>query len=298
MDQKMEKNKNKTGLVLEGGGMRGIYTAGVLDVFLDEGLTFDGVIGVSAGAVHGCSFLSGQKGRSIRYYKKYCADKRFMSTENLIRTGNFVDTDFCYHELPEILDVYDYDMFNKNKEHTDFYAVCSDVEKGKPVYAKLHDMKRDIDYIRASASLPYVSKFVELDGRKLLDGGCTDSVPVEAFRRLGYKRNVVVLTRDSEYRKKPENAWMADIVYHKYPKFAEALKNRAVEYNMSIQAGKGGRSFRDPSERSSHDPEDLQERRGDRKDISDRCHGREEDDGGSEKMDGNVRRIRRVTEQS
>lgn len=235
MDQKMEKNKNKTGLVLEGGGMRGIYTAGVLDVFLDEGLTFDGVIGVSAGAVHGCSFLSGQKGRSIRYYKKYCADKRFMSTENLIRTGNFVDTDFCYHELPEILDVYDYDMFNKNKEHTDFYAVCSDVEKGKPVYAKLHDMKRDIDYIRASASLPYVSKFVELDGRKLLDGGCTDSVPVETFRKLGYKRNVVVLTRDSGYRKKPENPWMADIVYHKYPKFAEALKNRAVEYNMSIR---------------------------------------------------------------
>ena len=80
-----------------------------------------------------------------------------MSTENLIRTGNFVDTDFCYHELPEILDVYDYDTFNKNKEHTDFYVVCSDVEKGKPVYAKLHDMKRDIDYIRASASLPYVS---------------------------------------------------------------------------------------------------------------------------------------------
>ena len=235
MDQKMEKNKNKTGLVLEGGGMRGIYTAGVLDVFLDEGLTFDGVIGVSAGAVHGCSFLSGQKGRSIRYYKKYCADKRFMSTENLIRTGNFVDTDFCYHELPEILDVYDYDMFNKNKEHTDFYAVCSDVEKGKPVYAKLHDMKRDIDYIRASASLPYVSKLVELDGRKLLDGGCTDSVPVEAFRKLGYKRNVVVLTRDSGYRKKPENPWMADIVYHKYPKFAEVLKNRAVEYNMSIR---------------------------------------------------------------
>lgn len=162
MDQKMEKNKNKTGLVLEGGGMRGIYTAGVLDVFLDEGLTFDGVIGVSAGAVHGCSFLSGQKGRSIRYYKKYCADKRFMSTENLIRTGNFVDTDFCYHELPEILDVYDYDTFNKNKEHTDFYVVCSDVEKGKPVYAKLHDMKRDIGYIQASASLPYVSSLWSL----------------------------------------------------------------------------------------------------------------------------------------
>ena len=183
--------------------MRGIYTAGVLDVFLDEGLEFDGVIGVSAGAVHGCSFLSGQRGRSIRYYKKYCADKRFMSAENMIRTGNFVDTDFCYHELPEVLDPYDYEAFDRNKEKTDFYVVCSDVEKGTPVYAKLHDMKKDIDYIRASASLPYVSKFVELGGRKLLDGGCTDSVPVEAFMKLGFTKDVVVLTRDLEYRKKP-----------------------------------------------------------------------------------------------
>ncbi|MFR4784631.1 MAG: patatin-like phospholipase family protein [Pilosibacter sp.] len=131
-------------------------------------------------------------------------------------------------------------------------------------------MKRDIGYIRASASLPYVSKFVELDGRKLLDGGCTDSVPVEAFRRLGYKRNVVVLTRDSEYRKKPENTWMADIVYHKYPKFAEALKNRAVEVQHAVSViskswKRAGEDLRDPSERSSYDPEDLQERRGDRK---------------------------------
>ena len=230
-----DRAKNKTGLVLEGGGMRGIYTAGVLDVFLDEGLEFDGVIGVSAGAVHGCSFLSGQRGRSIRYYKKYCADKRFMSAENMIRTGNFVDTDFCYHELPEVLDPYDYEAFDRNKEKTDFYVVCSDVEKGTPVYAKLHDMKKDIDYIRASASLPYVSKFVELGGRKLLDGGCTDSVPVEAFMKLGFTKDVVVLTRDLEYRKKPENAWMADLVYRKYPKFAEVLKNRSVEYNRSIR---------------------------------------------------------------
>jgi len=230
-----DRAKNKTGLVLEGGGMRGIYTAGVLDVFLDEGLEFGGVIGVSAGAVHGCSFLSGQRGRSIRYYKKYCADKRFMSAENMIRTGNFVDTDFCYHELPEVLDPYDYEAFDRNKEKTDFYVVCSDVEKGTPVYAKLHDMKKDIDYIRASASLPYVSKFVELGGRKLLDGGCTDSVPVEAFMKLGFTKDVVVLTRDLEYRKKPENAWMADLVYRKYPKFAEVLKNRSVEYNRSLR---------------------------------------------------------------
>ena len=132
-----DRAKNKTGLVLEGGGMRGIYTAGVLDVFLDEGLEFDGVIGVSAGAVHGCSFLSGQRGRSIRYYKKYCADKRFMSAENMIRTGNFVDTDFCYHELPEVLDPYDYEDFKnglkflteREKEILDLYIAGKTVKE-------------------------------------------------------------------------------------------------------------------------------------------------------------------------
>ena len=263
--------------------MRGIYTAGVLDVFLDEGLEFDGVIGVSAGAVHGCSFLSGQRGRSIRYYKKYCADKRFMSAENMIRTGNFVDTDFCYHELPEVLDPYDYEAFDRNKEKTDFYVVCSDVEKGTPVYAKLHDMKKDIDYIRASASLPYVSKFVELGGRKLLDGGCTDSVPVEAFMKLGFTKDVVVLTRDLEYRKKPENACVPEV-----PEICRGVKEPLggvqPQHPQDREAGKRRKDLCDPAECTAHDQQDLEKCRGDRKDVSGRSSRRKETDGCVERM--------------
>ena len=123
------KEEKKTGLVLEGGGMRGIYTAGVLDVFLDHDISFDGVIGVSAGAVHGASFVSGQKERSIRYYKKYCNDKRFMSFKNWLRTGNLVDEQFCFHDIPERLDPYDYEAFDRGD--TRFYVACSNVETGK-----------------------------------------------------------------------------------------------------------------------------------------------------------------------
>lgn len=192
--------EQKTGLVLEGGGMRGIYTAGVLDLFMDQGVTFDGVIGVSAGAIHGCSFLSGQRGRNIRYYKKYCQDPRFMSVRNLILTGDIAGERFCYHTLPEKLDPYDYTAFNNNP--AEFYVGCSNVETGKPEYLHLTDMKQQIDYLRASASLPLVSKIVHAGGKKLLDGGCTDSIPVKAFMELGYPRNVVVLTRHRGYRKK------------------------------------------------------------------------------------------------
>ena len=122
----------QTGLVLEGGGVRGIYVAGVLDVFLEHGIGFDGVIGVSAGAIHGCSYLSGQNGRSIRYYTKYCADPRFMSLRNLLRTGNILDPQFCYHDIPDRLDIYDHDAFEACG--TPFYVVCTNVETGKPEY--------------------------------------------------------------------------------------------------------------------------------------------------------------------
>ena len=138
--------------------MRGIYTAGVLDVFMDHGITFDGVIGVSAGALHGCSFVSGQKGRSIRYYMKYRSDKHFMSLWNLLRTGDVVGEKFCYHEIPERLDPYDYEAFLKSK--TKFYAVCTNVETGKAEYLQITDMRGQVDIMRASASMPYVSRIV------------------------------------------------------------------------------------------------------------------------------------------
>ena len=223
----------KTGLVLEGGGMRGIYTAGVLDVLMEEKIVVDGVIGVSAGAIHGCSYVSGQNGRSIRYYKKYCTDDRFMSFRNFIKTGDLVDEKFCYHDLPETLDPFDFEAFQKSG--MEFYVTCTNLETGKPEYIRLTDMKEEIDYMRASASLPYVSRIVEKDGKKLLDGGCSDSIPVRAFMAMGYRRNVVVLTRPEDYRKKPEKKGLARIVYRKYPNFVRDLETRPEVYNRTVQ---------------------------------------------------------------
>lgn len=222
----------KTGLVLEGGGMRGIYTAGVLDVFMENQITFDGVIGVSAGAIHGCSFVSGQHGRSIRYYRKYCKDRRFMSWRNFFRTGDIVDEKFCYHDLPEKLDPYDYQAFLASE--TEFYVTCTNVETGKAEYVHITDMKGQVDYLRASASLPFVSRIVEIDGKKLLDGGCADSIPVEAFRKMGYGRCVVILTRPYGYVKKEKNRGMARAYYRKYPEFARAVENRPGAYNRTV----------------------------------------------------------------
>ena len=224
---------SKTGLVLEGGGVRGIYTAGVLDVFMAHGLQFDGLIGVSAGAIHGCSYLSGQQGRSIRYYRKYVGDPRFMSLRSWIRTGDLVGVDFCYHELPDRLDVYDHEAFLRNP--TPFYAVCTNVETGQAEYLRITDMRGQIDVLRASASLPYCSRIVEIGGSKYLDGGCTDSIPAEACARMGYDRSVVVLTRPVDYRKSPEMTALAKLVYRKYPAFVRALENRHHMYNAQVE---------------------------------------------------------------
>lgn len=223
----------KTGLVVEGGGVRGIYAAGVLDVFLEYGIHFDGVIGNSAGVIHGCSYLSGQKGRSIRYYKKYSSDYRFMSFKSWLKSGNLVDTDFAYHELPEKLDVYDNEAFLRCG--VPFYAAVTNVETGEPEYLRITDVNKQIDKVRASASLPYFSQIVELDGKKYLDGGCSDSIPVDAFRSMGYGRNVLVLTQPASYRKKPEFSAVAGIVYRRYPRFADALRNRHMHYNRTAE---------------------------------------------------------------
>ncbi len=256
-----------SGLVLEGGGMRGIYTAGVLDVFMEHEISFDGVIGVSAGAIHGCSFVSGQVGRGIRYYKKYCGDKRFMSFRNMVRTGDIVDEQFCYHELPETLDPYDYDAFGRSDMK--YYVTCSNLETGKAEYLQITDMRRQIDLMRASASLPYVSRIVEYEGKKLLDGGCTDSIPVNAFMKLGYPNNVVVLTRQRDYVKEPEHAGLARAYYHRYPKFAAAMQNRHKAYNntrkLIRRLEEEGKAFvicpsREPAiGRSCHDPDKIQQ---------------------------------------
>ncbi len=223
----------KTGLVLEGGAKRGIYTAGVLDVMLEHNLLADGVVGVSAGAIHGCSYASLQAGRSIRYNMKYGNDYRFMSLKSLLLTGSVVDTEFCYHELPEKLDVFDNEAFMKSG--IEFYAVCSNLETGKPEYIRCRDMFKEIDILRASASLPLAAKIVEIGGMKLLDGGITDSIPLKASQQLGFEKNIVVLTRPLGYRKKPAPLqWLTALVYRKYPRFVEAICRRHDMYNAEL----------------------------------------------------------------
>lgn len=223
----------KTGLVLEGGGFRGIYTAGVLDVFLENGIMPDGVVGVSAGAIHGCSYLSHQKGRSIEYYTKYCDDWRFMSLRSFIFTGNIVGTQFAYHDLPEKLVPYDFSAFDRCG--VPFYATVANLETGKPEYIKINDMLKDIDYIRASASLPYFSQIVKLDGKRYLDGGCADSIPIKAFREMGYEKNIIVLTRHEGYEKKQEHGVFAKLLYRKYPEFVKSLLTLHERYKATLE---------------------------------------------------------------
>ena len=212
---------------------------------MEQEIHFDGVIGVSSGALHGCSFVSEQKGRSLRYFKKYRNDKHFMSWWSFLHTGEVVGKQFCYHDIPERLDPFDYEAFVRSD--TDFYATCTNVETGKAEYIKITDMLSQVDAMRASASMPYVSKIVDYNGMKLLDGGCADSIPVEAFYKMGYERLVVVLTREAGFVKKSENAKMAEIRYHKYPEFVQALQNRHVVYNHSLEVLKemerAGRAF-------------------------------------------------------
>ena len=218
----------KTGLVLEGGAMRGIYTAGVLDIFNENKIKVDGVIGVSAGCVHGVNYISEQNGRSIRYTLKYRNDKRYMSVKSLLKTGNMVETDFCYHEIPEKLDPFDNDTYMKSG--IDFYTVSSNVETGRAEYLKCKDVFKQIDLIRASASMPFVSQIVETEGFKLLDGGICDSVPVKKFMEMGYDRIVVILTKPIGYIPKPNNAFLSKKMYGKYPEFVDALITRHLRY--------------------------------------------------------------------
>ncbi len=221
----------KTGLVLEGGGMRATYTIGVLDVMMENDIVYDGIIGVSAGAIHGVSYKSDQPGRNIRYYKKYAHDKRFMSVRNMIMTGDMVGKKFCYEEIPWKLDIIDNETFKDNP--TEFYAVCANVETGATEYLKITDLRDPLqmEYLRASATLPFVSKIVEAGGMKLLDGGMTDSIPLKKFQEMGYERNVVVATRTDSYVKEAENIALASVLYRKYPNFLQAMKDRPKMYN-------------------------------------------------------------------
>lgn len=226
-----ETQKSKLGLVVEGGGVRAIYAAGVLDVLHDMCLPFSGVIGVSAGAIHGISFVSGQKGRSYRIYTRFCRDPRFFSFKTWLRTGNIVDNDFCYRQIPQELEPFDQKAFEASG--MEFWTVSTNLETGKPEYIRMRDCFAEIDALIASASLPYVSKPVHYRGKLLLDGGCSDRVPLRAFQSMGFYRNVVVLTHPEDHRVKDRDAALVRLFYRKYPAFCRTFENSPQDYEKT-----------------------------------------------------------------
>ena len=224
----------KKGLVLEGGAMRGMFTCGVTDVLMEQGVCFDGIAGISAGAVFGCNYKSGQIGRALRYNKKYCADPRYCSIRSLIRTGDLYGADFCYRELPDELDVFDRQAFAANPMA--FYAGATDVATGKCVYHQCRDgSSLDMRWLQASASMPGVSRPVEIEGRFYLDGGIADAVPYAYMEKLGYDRNVIILTQPEGYRKKPASGLaVMKLFLRRYPRIIEAMAVRHEMYNRQM----------------------------------------------------------------
>jgi len=225
----------KTGIVMEGGAMRGMFTPGVLDVMMEEGLTFDGAVGVSAGATFGCNLKSRQIGRSIRYNKKYCKDKRYCSWESLIRTGDLYGVDFCYRELPYELDVFDTDTFQANP--MPFYVVATDLDTGRAVYKRIdHGDPEDMKWLIASASMPIVSRISHIEGRNLLDGGMADSIPLKFMEHKGYGRNVIILTQPRGYVKQPNKLLpLIRLMLRRYPNAIRTIKNRHIMYNRTTE---------------------------------------------------------------
>lgn len=226
-------SSHRAGLVLEGGAMRGLFTAGVLDAFYEAGVRFDGIVGVSAGAAFGCNYKSGQPGRVLRYNKRFCQEPRYCSWRSWLKTGDLFGAEFCYHVLPNELDLFDRAAFAADP--TEFHIVCTDAETGEAVYHQCSaGDDKDFDWMRASASMPLVSRAVELDGKKYLDGAVADSIPLEYFERLGFSRNVVILTQPAGYVKHPPRGLR---LFRQFlaPRFAEVLAKRHEMYNAQLR---------------------------------------------------------------
>ncbi len=225
----------QAGLVLEGGGMKGIYTAGVLEFFLDKGIEFSSIYGVSAGACHMCSYLSKQSGRALDISIDYLDSKKYCSVESLITTGDLFNVGMCYHLIPDYLYPYDYEEFDKYPGKA--YSVVTNIATGRPEYMRIRDMKADIDKIRASASLPLVSRNVKIDGKYYLDGGISDAIPLQKSVMDGNLKNIVVMTKEEGYIRKPTDQAQLALIkarYLKYPKVYELMAKRHIQYNDTV----------------------------------------------------------------
>lgn len=226
----------KVGLVLEGGAMRGLFTAGVLDVMLENNIEVDAIVGVSAGALFGPNYFSRQRGRVLRYMSKYIKDKRYISYRNLVFTGNIVSKNFAYYKVQEELDRFDNEEFKKNNK--EFLAVATNVNTGKSEYLEIKDAFKDMEKLRASSSVPLVSKMVEVEGKYYLDGAISNSIPVDRFIDEGFDKIIVVLTRPIDYKKEPlsnKKIRMINFRYRKYPKLVESMKKRYKVYNDTLE---------------------------------------------------------------
>lgn len=231
----MQQNNEKIGLVMEGGAMRGMFTAGVMDVLMENGIQFDGAVGVSAGAVFGCNYKSHQIGRVINYNSRFAKDKRYASMRSLLKTGDYYNAEFCYKEVPTKYDIFDTKTFKENP--MEFFVVTTDIDKGKPEYVKLEKGdEKDILWMRASASMPLASNIVEIDGHRYLDGGIGDSIPLRFMESQGYKRNVVILTQPASYHKKPNKLMpILRAKYSNYPRLLDTLECRHHNYNEQVK---------------------------------------------------------------
>ena len=215
--------------------MRGMFTCGVIDVLLENNIRFDGAAGISAGAVFGCNFISKQIGRPIRYNKRYCKDPRYCSISSLLTTGDLYGADFCYRELPDVLDPFDRETFSNST--TSFYVGATDLRTGKCVYHRCCDGgEKDLLWMRASASMPLVSRPVSIDGSLFLDGGISDAVPYRYMEEIGYNHNLIILTQPKGYRKKRSRMLpLIKMMLHKYPAVVKAMAERHNMYNHQLE---------------------------------------------------------------
>ena len=248
--------------------MRGMFTAGVCDVLMEHNIKFDGAIGVSAGATFGCNYKSHQIGRVIRYNKRYARNWRYCSLRSLFLTGDLYGADFCYDEIPNQFDPFDYDTFAKDPMR--FYVVVSDCMTGEPIYKELKNGREtELTWMRASASMPLVSSVVKVDGYRLLDGGMTDSIPLKKFQEMGYDKNIVILTQPKDFTKEQDSLFkLMRLTLRKYPKLLAKMENRHIEYNKqhdyAFQQEKEGKAIVICPEkplgisRVEHNPDELQ----------------------------------------
>ena len=223
------------GMVLEGGSLRGIFTTGVLDVMLENNIEIDGIVAVSAGALFGVNYFSKQKGRGIRYNKKYLGDKRYISAYSLLKTGNLVNKEFAFYKITKELDPLDNETFINSKK--DFFVTTTNIETGEPDYIKINNVYEQLEAFRASAALPFASEIIEINGNKYLDGGISDSIPLDKCQSLGYEKIIIVLTQPYGFRKPPlskEKIKLINLKYHKYPNLINSMKQRHIKYNNTL----------------------------------------------------------------